>query len=85
MSFQFDIKELSIQIALLQEQLQKQIVSTKKRKVKSEPEARTKLRRYIQSLEGEQYDKLCLKYKDEINFIQKREPGWLPPKRFFDI
>ncbi len=97
MSLDIAILELSKQIIRLQSELdllrgdQKDIQptcsispETKKRKLKAS-KAKSKLSILLYRMQQEHYEMLCQKYKDEIAFIQKRDPGWMPPKRFFDI
>ena len=89
MSLSVDIiQELSRQIALLQDELQRHVSATpiqKPKRLRPEPIMRTRLRQAIRSMETEHYNQLCKKYKDEIDFIQTKEPGWLPANRFFDV
>jgi dsDNA-specific endonuclease/ATPase MutS2 len=94
MSLDIAISELSKQIARLQSELDifrgnnndlnsfsKE--ANKKRKKHSKVKSRFSLMLY--KMQQERYNMLCEKYKDEIAFIQKRDPGWMPPKRFFEI
>ena len=94
MSLNIAIIELSRQVASLQSELELlrrekeahwQQVPIKRPKSKKLSETGTRLLKCIRKMEQEHYDMLCLKYKDEIDFIRQRYPDWKPAKKLFEM
>jgi len=88
MGINLAIMELSSQIALLRaenERLSAELNSVKKNKRQRSVSSHPMLMKWKQRLACEKYDELMLLYADRIAAIQEVEPGWEPPKQFFDI
>lgn len=94
MSLNIAIIELSKQVASLQSELEllrrekeahRKQAPIKKPKSKKLSETGVRLLKCIRKMEQEHYDLLCLKYKDDIDFIRQRYPDWNPAKKLFEM
>ena len=94
MSINIAIVELSKQVAFLQSELERlrsekeayrEQEILKKPKYKKLSETKVKLLKCIRKMEQEHYNVLCQKHREEIEFIRKRYPNWIPAKKLFDM
>ncbi len=85
------ILELAKQISFLQDKCNELALENQrlvKKKTKSEQkklEVPPALNAWMKSLAKNKEQELLKKYADRITSINKKDPGWNPPKKFFDI
>lgn len=85
------ILELSKQISVLKEQYDElarennRLIKKQKTKKKNAYEVPPALNAWRNSLAKNKEQELLTKFADRIASIKKKDPGWNPPKEFFDI